>query len=50
MDIEINAGKGDKRDGCTTLLFKGAFVGRRKTLEKPAWDERVPMNFQKNAW
>ena len=50
MDIVINAGEGDKRDGCATLICKGAFVGRRKTVEKLAWDERVPMHFQKNAW
>ena len=50
MDIVINAGEGDKRDGHVTLICKGAFVGRRKTVEKLAWDERVPMHFQKNAW
>ena len=50
MDVAINAGEGDKRGGCRILIFKGDFVGRKKMVEKLAWNERVPMHFEKNAW
>lgn len=50
MHIFMNAGRGDLRDGCTALACKGSRNGRRKSIEKLAWDTRVPMHFQKNAW
>ena len=42
--------RGRIRDGHASLICKGDFVGRRKTVETLARDERVPMHFQKNAW
>lgn len=50
MHIFMSAGKGDKRDRCTALICKGSKKGRRKAIEQLAWDKRVPMLFQKNAW
>ena len=50
MHIFMNAGRGDLRDGYTALVCKGSRKGRRKAIEKLAWDTRVPMHFQKNAW
>ena len=50
IHICVNAGDVNDRDGCTSLICKGAFIGRRKQIEKLPWDERVPVHFQKNAW
>ena len=36
MDAVINSGDRDERDGNASLICKGAFVGRRKTVEKLA--------------
>ena len=45
MDVAINVGEGDKMDGYATSIVKGTFAGRRKMVEKLAWDERVPAHF-----
>ena len=50
MRVFINAGEGDSRDGHACLVFKGSPNGRRKVVERLAYDSRVPMNFQKNTW
>ena len=50
MDIMINIEEEDKKDGYITLICKGDFVDRRKTVENLVWDERVSMYFQKNTW
>ena len=36
MDVVIDSGDGDKRDGNASLICKGSFVGRRKMVEKLA--------------
>ena len=36
MHLFMNAGAGDKRDGCTVLIAKGKFNGKRKAIEKNA--------------
>ena len=50
MHLFMNAGAGDKRDGYTVLIAKGKFNGRRKIIEKNAWNKKVKMLFQINAW
>ena len=50
MHLFVNAGEGEKRDGCTCLICKGAIIGWRKTIEKTAWNKKVKVLFQKNAW
>ena len=50
MHVFCNAGEGEKRDGYVALVCKGSPRGRRTVIEKLAYDSRVPMHFQKNAW
>ena len=50
MHVFMNAGRGDLRDGYTALVCRGSRIGRHKVIEKLAWDTRIPMHFQKNAW
>ena len=52
MHIYVNAGVGDQRDGYIELICKGKVLlgGRFSPAERTAWDERVNMYFQKNAW
>ena len=50
MHVFINSGEGDSRDGHIALACKGSPNGRRKVVEKLAYDSRVPIHFQKNAW
>ena len=52
MHIYVNAGMGDMRDGYIELICKGKVLlgGRYSPAERAAWDERVNMYFQKNAW
>ena len=50
MHIIMNASSGKKRHGYTSLICKGSEKGRRKPAEKLAWNKKVPILFQKNAW
>ena len=52
MYIYVNASVGEQRDGYIELICKGKvlFGGRYSPAEREAWDKRVKMYFQKNAW
>ena len=50
MHIFCNAGEGGERDGYTELMCKGKQKGRRTAIEKNAWNKKIPVLFQKNAW
>ena len=48
MHIFMNAEKEDLRDSYTVLICKYSCLRRHKTVEKLAWNIRVPLLFQKN--
>jgi len=51
MHVICNAGEGDERYGYTALTCKGKHKGGRRTaIEKNAWNKKIPVLFQKNAW
>ena len=52
LHIYVNAGVGEQRDGYIELICKGKVLlgGRFSPAERAAWDKRVNMYFQKNAW
>ena len=47
IDMFVNVGKGDIRDGYTALIYKSNRSGRSKAIEKLAWDTKVPILFRK---